>query len=174
MPKKVTLKDEKIIDSWSVLIEDAKGRKNEIYEKTKKYIEKVQVPEITVEEVNVRPGWLKGFLGKEREYLRVTMKGIKDYKMYVGARDFGNDLDVQWYLTCEPSYFRARLSKALTGGATDKAFLQILDIFDQQDLRAYATVVHHALLKAVCDLMSELNQDSSKIDRKSRGFLGIS
>jgi len=119
----------------------------------------------------VRPGWLKGFLGEEREYLRIMMGGIKDYKLYVGARDFGNDLDVQWYLTCEPGYFRANLSKALTGGATDKAFLQILDIFDQQDLRAYVTVVHHALLKAVTELMSELNQDSSKIDRKSRGLI---
>jgi len=38
MSKKVTLKDEKILDSWSILIEDGKGRENEIYEKTKKYI----------------------------------------------------------------------------------------------------------------------------------------
>jgi hypothetical protein len=48
------------------------------------------------------------------------------------------------------------------------------DIFDQQDLIAFATSVHHSLLKAVEKLLYSLNQDPSKINRKSRGFLGIS
>jgi len=41
-------------------------------------------------------------------------------------------------------------------------------------LRAYTTNAHHCLIKAVEKLMTNLNQDTSKIDRKSRGFLGIS
>jgi hypothetical protein len=49
-----------------------------------------------------------------------------------------------------------------------------LDLFDEQDLRAYVTNAHHCLLEAVNKLMLDLNQDPSKIDRKSRGFLGIS
>jgi len=172
MPAKVTLKDEKILDSWSILIENAQGRGKEIYEKTKRYIEESQAPGIKTIDVKVRPSWLKGLLGKEREYLRVENTALKDFKMYVGARDYGNNLDVQWYLTCEPGFFKKRLSRVLTSSEDTLSFL--LDIFKQQDLRAYATVVHHALLKAVIDLMSELEQDSSKIDRKSRGFLGIS
>ncbi|MCD6473249.1 hypothetical protein J7K55_09160 [Candidatus Aerophobetes bacterium] len=48
-----------------------------------------------------------------------------------------------------------------------------IDIFDQQDLRAYVTVTHHCLLKAVENLMKELGQDSSKIERKSKGFLEV-
>jgi hypothetical protein len=48
------------------------------------------------------------------------------------------------------------------------------DLFDEQDLRAYVTNVHHSLLKAVENLMLSLKQDPSTIDRKSRGFLGVS
>ena len=173
MAEKVTLKDEKILDSWSILIDDAKGRGNEIYEKTRKYLEESKAPAIHTDMVKVRPSFLKGvILGREREYMRVRSDTLKDFKMYIGARDYGNNLDVQWYLTCEPGFFKKRLSAALTSSEDTLSFL--LDIFQQQDLRAYATVVHHSLLKAVIELMSELEQDSSKIDKKSRGFLGIS
>jgi len=41
-------------------------------------------------------------------------------------------------------------------------------------LRAYVTNAHHCLLEAVEKLMVDLNQDPAKIERKSRGFLGIS
>jgi hypothetical protein len=118
---------------------------------------------------------LKGLFGKEREYLMVTTERLKDYKIYVCARDYGNYLDVQWYLTCDPGFF----SKAFKIGASiytvglATPFLSF-DIFDQQDLLAYATSVHHCMLKAVEKLMASLNQDPSKINRKSRGFLGVS
>jgi len=49
-----------------------------------------------------------------------------------------------------------------------------LNLFDKQDLTAYITDVHHSLMEAVEKLMLELKQDPSKIDRKARGFLGIS
>jgi hypothetical protein len=59
-------------------------------------------------------------------------------------------------------------------GASDKALSFNLDLFQQQDLNAYAVVVHHCLIKAIEKMMAGLGQDTSKIDRKSRGFLGIS
>jgi hypothetical protein len=52
--------------------------------------------------------------------------------------------------------------------------LRELDLFDQQDLRAYATIVHRSVLKSVDKLMLDLKQDPSKMERRSRGFLGIS
>jgi hypothetical protein len=55
-----------------------------------------------------------------------------------------------------------------------KRSLRELDLFDLQDLSAYATNCHHSLLKAIEKLMLSLNQDPSKINRKSRGFLGVS
>lgn len=49
-----------------------------------------------------------------------------------------------------------------------------LDVFDQQDLNAYVSNAHHCLLEAVSAVMRESSQDLSLIERKSRGFLGIS
>jgi hypothetical protein len=173
LPKK--LSGEKVLDSWSILIENGSGKGRLLYEDFMNFLKESNVPELNVETVKVVPGWLKGLFGKEREYLMITTERLKDYKIYVCARDYGNYLDVQWYLTCEPGFF----SKAFKIGASiytvglATPFLSF-DIFDQQDLIAYATSVHHCLLKAVEKLMASMNQDPSKINRKSRGFLGVS
>ena len=169
-----TLQDEKIIDRWSMIIENGKGKAEQVYKDTGSFIEKSESPGTAIEDVKIRPSWLKGLFGVERDYLMVTNDGLNDYRMYIGARDYGNHLDVSWYLTCEPGFFKRTLSDVLTKGASDKAMSFNLDLFQQQDLNAYATVVHHCLLKAIEKMMSNLGQDPSKIDRKSKGFLGIS
>lgn len=175
--KAAVLGDEKILDNWSILIDKGEGKAGQVYEKTKAYIQKTEVPNMEMNLIQVVP---KSPIAKRakwkeaREYLRVKHEILKDYNMYVGARDYGNNLDVQWYLTCEPGLLKKALSQAITKGTSDKAISLALDLFSQQDLRAYATVVHHSLLQAVVDIMDSLNQDTSEIDRKSKGFLGIS
>jgi hypothetical protein len=76
-------------------------------------------------------------------------------------------------LTFRPTLWQAALSLVPFVSAIPKASSD-LDLFDQQDLRAYTTNAHHCLLDAVEKLMTKLHQDTSTIDRKSRGFLGIS
>ena len=174
MGAKITLQDEKIIDRWSMIIENGQGKAGQIYKDTENYIHESGAPGVEMEDVKIRPSWLKGLFGVERDYLMVTSEGLKDYRMFAGARDYGNDLDVSWYLTCEPGFFKKTLSDLLTKGASDKALSFSLDLFQQQDLNAYATVVHHCFLKAVDKMMLSMGQDNSKIDRKSKGFLGIS
>lgn len=174
MAKKVILKDEKILDSWSTMIENAQGNVADIYKQVPGLIQGTQAPGINIETVRVGMGVLSGFFGRDREYIMVTNEALKEYKMYIGAREYGNNLDVSWYLTCEPGLFKSTLSKLLTQGASDKALSFMLNVFGQQDLVAYTTVVHHCLLKSVENIMHGLNQDPSKIERKSRGFLGIS
>jgi hypothetical protein len=49
-----------------------------------------------------------------------------------------------------------------------------MDVVQLEELTAYVTKVHHSVLKAVASLMQKLGQDTSKIERKSRGFLGVS
>jgi len=173
IPKK--LSEEKVLDSWSILVENGQGRAMEVYNDFLKSLEESNVPEIDAKAVKVVPGWLKGLFGKEREYLMVTTERLKDYKIYVCARDYGNYLDVQWYLTCDPGFFRKvfKMGAAIYTMGLSNIILSF-DIFDQQDLIAFATSVHHSLLKAVEKLLQRLNQDPSKINRKSRGFLGIS
>jgi hypothetical protein len=171
---KVTLKDEKIIDRWSMVVEGGQGLTEQIYTDTEAFIKETRAPGINFDRVQVRPSWLKGFFGNERSYLMVTNDALGDYRMFVGARDYGNNLDISWFLTCEPGFFSKKLSSVLTSGASDKALALNLDIFQQQDLNAYATVVHHCLLKAIEKMMASMGRDVSQIDRKSKGFLGIS
>jgi hypothetical protein len=171
---KVTLKDEKIIDRWSMIVENAQGLAEQIYTDTEANVQEMKAPGISFERVQVRPSWLKGLLGNERSYMMVTNDALGDYRMFIGVRDYGDALDIQWYMTCEPGFFSKKLSNVLTSGASDKALSLNLDIFQQQDLSAYATVVHHCMLKAIEKMMTGKGQDTSQIDRKSKGFLGIS
>jgi len=174
MSGKVTLHDEKIIDRWSIIVENGEGNTEQIYKDTEGYVKESRAPGIEIERVRVRPSWLKGFFGNERNYMKVTNKNLRDYRMFIGAWDYGQSLSISWYLTCEPSFFKRTLSNILTRGASDRALSFSLDLFRQQDLNAYVTLVHHCLIRAVEKLMQALGQDSSEIDRRSRGFLGIS
>jgi hypothetical protein len=174
MVRKVVLKDEKILDSWSVLIEDAQGKGKDVYAQTSNFIQESRAPGVTSEIVVVRGIEKTGFFGRfgERDYLMVVNERLKDYRMYVGARDYGKNLNVSWYLTCEPGVLKALASGILTKDPRGLSYA--LGIFQQEELIAYTTAVHHSLLKSVETIMQSLNQDPSKIDRKSRGFLGIS
>jgi len=164
---------EEVIDRWSVLIENGKGRANQIFADTEDFIKKSEAPRIVVERKEISPAIAKDMLGVTRSFLVVTNYDnpkLVGYKTFICARDYGNNLDVSWYLTYKMSFFEALLSLFPARGR----YVPKLDLFDEQDLRAYVTNVHHSLLKAVENLMLSLKQDPSRIDRKSRGFLGVS
>ena len=91
----------------------------------------------------------------------------------MNCRDYGTNLAVDWHLTFRPTFWRAAASLFLVKASTTNPLID-LDLFDQQDLRAYVTNAHRCLLRAVDDVVVSLNQDPSKLDRKSKGFLGIS
>ena len=169
MPLPKTLKDEKIVDSWAMIILGAQGKSDFIFDTTKKLLEKNEAPGVNWELGEVTPSFLKGLFGRKRDFLLVTNEALDDYKMYIGARDYGTNLDVQWFLTCEPGFLK-KISSQIDAAA---GLISYLDIFAQQDLRAYATVVHHCLLQAVDSLLDNLRQDKSMINRKSKGFLEV-
>ena len=191
----ITLKEEKIIDRWSVLIERAEGKGNEIFEKTKARLQKVEAPNIIVKSQEVRPTLFGGLVyRKQRPFLTVTNKYLRGYTMLIGARDYGKQLSTFWYLVMEPKGLLKLLHilgnpklLILTFPIVVPLFLyqrifkrkksvlpDDLDVFDLEELTCYATTGHHAVLETVEELMSGLGQDPSKIDRKSRGFLGVS
>ena len=168
MSKKVDLSKAKILDSWSVLIEKACGERERIYNAVRKFIEESNIPEISIETVMLTDQYKI----REEKYLMISNKKLKDFRMYIGARDYGADLNVSWYLTCEPGFFKSLFSEILKESPYALSFM--LNIFEQEELIAYVTKVHHCLLKAVENLMINLGQDFSKVERKSRGFLGVS
>lgn len=176
MARKEVVRDWVLLDNWSILIKDAQGKGEELLKETERLIKEGNLPDIEMERVNLSiSATLSGIFSKtkEREYLEVKNKDLPRYGIYITARDYGKNLDVQWYLfnRSPQSLFEAlkavpkELRRGLTGG---------LNLFEEQDLTAFVTAVHHSLLDAVSKIMQGLGQDPSKIDRKSRGFLGVS
>lgn len=51
---------------------------------------------------------------------------------------------------------------------------QMMNIFDLEELTAYVTTVHHAVLDATKEVSEDVGFDFTKVDQKSRGFLNIS
>lgn len=189
------VKKEEVVESWSILIGGGQGRPEEIFTNTDNFIAQTKAPNVKNERKKLAPGLFRGLFGAKRDFLVVTETSnprLKPYQMLIGSRDYGNNLDVSWYLTYRLTFWERVLSLllmipalnlvllpfAMLKGATrlakeGKAGMD-LDLFDEQDLRAYVTNAHHCLVEAVEKMMVDLRQDPSKIDRKSRGFLGIS
>jgi hypothetical protein len=164
-----------ILDNWSALIRGAQGQRDKVISTTKELINISKAPSIEMKEEKVGSGLAPTTFGETREFLIVAdRRNLKlgNFKTYVNANDYGDGLFVSWYLTFMPDVWQVLAS--LIPGARKVVGLDELNLFNKQDLTAYVTCVHHCLLEAVDKLMLELNQDPSKIDRKTRGFLGIS
>lgn len=189
------LSKEEIVDDWSTLINGANGKADEVFSAVKDLIADTKVPNVAVERKEMSPGVIRGMFGTKRDFLVVTETGnrrLKPYQMYINARDYGTNLAVDWYLMYRSGWLVRVLAvlSAIPGlGLLVLPFAAIvamgqrakerrggldLDLFDTQDLRTYVTNAHHCLLDSVDKLMVSLNQDPSKFERKSRGFLGIS
>lgn len=169
----VTLKDEKLLDQWSVVMEGGAGKQDQLLGYAVRALEQSELPGITWQKVEAQPGMLKGMFGKRRDYLMVCSQALKDYRMYFGVREYGRHLDVSWFLTVEPGFFKSSFSSLLANGNVNALSL-MLDLFDTQDLRAYVTSVHRcAVRRAVEQVAQELQQDTAAFDWKSKGFLQV-
>jgi hypothetical protein len=107
---------EEIIDRWSVLIENGKGRANQIFTDTEDFIKKSEAPRLSVERKEIAPTITKDILGVRRNFLVVTNyenPKLVNYKTFICARDYGNNLDVSWYLTYKLGFLEALLGIAL-------------------------------------------------------------
>jgi len=166
------LKEEKTLEKWSYLIEDANGKGEEIYNSIVRNIDKVKPEAVSARKETVMPqvSFSGFFKARRREFLVVDNSNFKSYKIYVGVRDYGKQLLVSWYLVCEPGVL-GQLSRKM---AEFKFMPLQMNLFDEEELTAYTTTVHHAVLGAVKEVMEGLNQDFAKVDRKSKGFLNIS
>jgi len=155
------LRKEEVVESWSTLIENGQGKANNIFQETKRFIEESKAPSIKMEKTQVSPGIVRGMLGTRRDFLIVTDEEnyrLRPYRILLNARDYVNKFDISRYLTYRPTFWQTFFSLIPFVSLLPKGLLS-LDLFDQHDLRAYATNAHHCLLKAVEKLMMSLNQD---------------
>jgi len=182
------IKREKIVEQWSVLIVGANGEGERVIADTIRAIEKLEVPNIHVSRQERKPG--AGFIKTRREFLIAEHKLFDTHDMYIGARDYGKQLFVSWYLIEEPMafwrVFRRNPIRAIFGwpfiilmrafsfsqGGNTK-FFSLLNLFDTEELTAYVTTVHHALLDSVKAMMEDRKLDFTKVEDRTRGFLNI-
>lgn len=185
------LKEEEIIDRWSVLIEDAQKRGKEVFRLTEQNLKKLKVPNVKFAPKEVSPSLIRKLRGQARTFLVVENTHLEGYVMYIGASDYGEQLFVSWYLTLEPSASQKLLAKlpwpilivifpialllSIYNRFTKKTVSPAhMDLFDLEELTAYVTTVHHALIDAAKEIAESVGFDFTKVDRKSRGFLNIS
>lgn len=167
----VKLKEETILNQWSMLIDGAAARSNELLDQIQHRLRAAEIPgkcEWSVDEVE--SGGL--FSKTRREFLIIRLEQFSDYRNYVGVRPYGTYLDCCRFLTVEPGFLKRQLSQAITGGE-DRLLSLPKNLLHEQDLTAWATVVHHCVLDSVKALYSALGQDPAGIRRETKGFLPV-
>ena len=127
-----TLKRGKILDRWSTVILNGQGHEDKIIALTVQLLEESEVADMDWQMVSLQPTRIKGFmLSKKRDYLMVKSRGAGErHRMYIGARDYGNHLDVTWFLV-ERTPFWKTLAKFIAivytlGGAITLLHFDIL------------------------------------------------
>ncbi len=165
-----TLKEETILNEWSMIVDHGAGNGPAVLDQIQKCLGEARIPgdcAWCLEEVKSQ-----GLFSKvRREFLIVSLGQFKDYHMYIGIRDYGIHLDCCRFLTVEPGLFKKMLSEKLTGSADTYSMPR--NILVEQDLRAWATVVHHGVTDAVGALLTRLGQDPTLLQKGTKGILEI-
>ena len=168
-----TLNKEQVIDNWSILLDGGAGKAEAIFQETNNFIKATKPPGMQLERRKIATSVLSG---ERRDFLVATdlrSGRLQPYQMFICAQDYGTQLMVDWNLTYRPPIWKAVVSLLLAKIDMGNPLLD-LSLFDQHDFRSYVTNAHGCLLRAVENLILTLEQDPTKIERKSRGFLGIS
>jgi hypothetical protein len=163
----MALKNESVTSSWNSLVINGAGKDKWVMDTVEGMIKNAHMPGVTTGQEEVS----SGLFGARRKFLVVSHANLRDYKLYIGARDFGANLDVSWYLTINPGALKRTISKYATGNP--QALSMQVDFFSQQDLSAYTGYAHHCVTETVQQLMKELEQDPTGLNTKSKGFLEL-
>ena len=162
-----SLNNEKIARKWNYLVMNAAGRDKWVLETAKEFIHQANIPGVYLEQAEVSMGMFR----EKRPFLVLWLTAIRDFRMFISARDYGVNLDVSWYLTVSPSVLKRTVSKYALGNPN--ALSENIDIFSQQDLSAFTTVVHSCIERTVDILLEELKLDPSGLNTSSKGFLSV-
>jgi hypothetical protein len=162
-----TLKSETVVERWEQLIEGGAGKDQWILDTTERLVKDANIPNVS----SRREAVSASLFGEKRNFLIVTHKALREYEMFIGAREYGRHLAVSWYVTVNPSFLKRSVSKRIRGNPN--ALSEEIPVFAQQDLSAYVGIAADCVKKACETLMDELKLDTSTIDRKSKGVLNI-
>jgi hypothetical protein len=163
----VTLKKQSVIDQWGTIVEHGAGREKWVLDTTERLINEAKMPGIAVKQDQAT----MGMFSTKRNFVIVGNQALKEFYMFIGARDYGMHLDACWYLTLFTSGFKSAMSRRVTGNP--HAFSMNMNMFGQQDLRAFVTVANHCFRQALDQLYGELKITPKGLDTRSTGFLSV-
>lgn len=163
---------QQVVDRWDQMITGGRGHADAVLSDTLTMLSAMNLPQLNQHQAQYAPGILRSLAGHRRPYLVISQTAnvnLRSYRMYINVRDYGENLQTSWYLTYQPDIVE-RLRMLLLRNRSSL----VLDLFDEQDLRAYVVAVHRCFVSSVIELLTTLGQDTTKLNRTSRGFLGIS
>jgi hypothetical protein len=155
----INLKEEEIASRWNQTIVGAAGQGEKFYTKVEQYINGAGMPDVVVGRKEVDAFKPSQIAKKANHRVFLSVNGEKallnDNEILIGARDFGKNLLVCRYIVAK-KYSRSDFS-----------------VLDNEEREAYFSLVHSAVLAATEEFMKELNLDTSKINRVSKGIIDI-
>ena len=171
----MSLKSQNIKERWFAAIGGANGESEKVLRAFMSGVQAAGIPEIETGSQRVSVGLgskLKGMFGggasQDRNMIVIMNKSLPGWLIYAGARDYGKQLLVSWYLVTDEKK-TSRFARTIGTMASME-----LDIFKTEELSAFVTTVHQSLKDAVKQVMTEMNLDFTKVDTHTRGFLNIS
>lgn len=144
-----------IINQWSTIVPEAAGRGEKFFGLVEKAMNEMAIPNVVSERKQLHATKMSGKdTGGEVPclYIHTTSRGIDTY---VVARDWGGKHLLLSRYVCSLNS------------------MDSLSEFEKENLTAYLSFVHNAVLLATEEIMGELNKDFSKINAKSEGLIDI-
>ena len=157
-----------VIQQWGQVINQGAGHYKWIIETVEQMLKEADMPGLRFRQMEVAQG---GRFGRRRDLLIVAHNNLKEYHIFIGARDVGAHLEVTWFLTISPGFFKRSISKRIMG--SPQGLSMQIPIFDRQELNTWVSVIEACVGGAVAKLMKELQQDTSELNSKSKGFLQL-
>jgi hypothetical protein len=161
--RKYTLGKEQIIDNWSAFVENGAGRDQRLLDTVEQAIKDSNIPNIICYQAEVS----SGFFSKRRTFLLVGLTSHRNYHVFIYSRDIGIHLDVGWYLTFAPSFFKLMISR------NPRNLSRKIKLFARQEVSGFVSVVHHCVMNTTKKLYEELSLDPTGMNTKSNGFLSV-
>jgi hypothetical protein len=161
------IKRNSVIEQWGTIVEGGAGQEKRVMDDLFTFLKEAIMPHVKI----YRDACNTGMFGATRDMYILSHDVLREYRMFLGARDYGANLDVVWFLTLSPGFLKSSMSTRVAGNPL--AFSMRVDIFTQQDLRAWTTIAHHCVKRAVDAVYENLQKTPVGLDTSSKGFLNV-
>lgn len=169
--KKSKVRKDQLLERWQVLVESGSGSAEDVYDAMVTALESAEAPGVTWQRQEIQAGAM--LTGKSYNGLVITNSYMKEFKIYIFAYDYGTALHVAWFLSMEVGFWTRAFASGFLKISDPRALVNFLDIPQELTLSAYVSTVHGAAKGAVGALMAKLEQDFSKVNTRSKGFLEV-